>query len=208
MPAGIIGPGTDSSPATTYTAGGASALAQTTATVTELNRLHGIGLDVTAANLTELCDGSETELHSHAGGGGAGGMTRIYQHTTDGIETTWAVPFPDTGDHARILVRSAQNTGTAVTILVPDDVEQGGGIDVPASANGGALVTIDLPFFREDIVFGIFRAYPSDTVDDGTRIRTFGLLPLPSLGLLSVDADTGETPTPLPDGSIIEVWAW
>jgi len=43
-----------------------------TATFSEANSaLDGIGVTVTAANLTELTDASETTLHSHAGGGGA-----------------------------------------------------------------------------------------------------------------------------------------
>lgn len=36
-----------------------------TATADELNRLDGVGSEVTAANLTELTDGSVTALHLH-----------------------------------------------------------------------------------------------------------------------------------------------
>jgi hypothetical protein len=71
-----------------------------TATPDEINQaLDGISIDVTAANLSALTGGAETDLHNHAASGGGGGagshrlsVTRTGFATNNSYQT---VDFPD-----------------------------------------------------------------------------------------------------------------
>jgi hypothetical protein len=143
------------------------------------------------------------------GGGGSGGLRRDSRHVCDGIETAIDVDLPVTALHATITVVATIDGADPGVDLHLQDAGLADATD-PLLADSSLIsnVSWELPFLEGTLVAVLGRIVPGQ--GGGTPTFKTGALvgPLAGATLTIRTYETATlTPTPLPAGALIEVWA-